>query len=224
MSKIFILILCPFDLQFELRNEYIVMLENLIYEFSIIKVFSVHNSTIHILSDKKHKSDLKKSLDRIESTLNIRLLDDNYADWNTMNHHLNIHVQRAMVSTDANYFLVLSSNLPLFTHRIFTECINWESDINLGLTQDSSSALILFQKQFTPFFFKLSDSSILTGDRNLILFKQYQRKTTIIHHPSCYSLDYNNIEIMNEILHGLELEKNSYQKELYHLIRASCRE
>lgn len=222
MLKVHVIILYPFDIQEGKKKESLLMLKSLLYELDACEKFSVHNSTIHILSDGKDKVELEEILSQLNPQITIHFLGDTtFTDWDMMNHHLNVHVQRAMVSTDADYFLVLSGILPIFQHKIFTEEVNWESDINLGVAQDSSTAMILFKKQFTPFFFKLTNDSIITGDRNITLFQQYKRNSTVILHSCLNTLDKGNPAIYDEILNDLKGVLNPYQKELYRVLKSS---
>jgi hypothetical protein len=81
-------------------------------------------------------------------SVSFNYLTGDYSELDMMNHHLNTHIQRAAVSSDVEYLLVISGSLPIFTNQVFSEMIDWNSDINIGFSQDKNSSMILFKKKF----------------------------------------------------------------------------
>jgi hypothetical protein len=167
---------------------------------------------------EKESSTLNEPLKKFLDTISFDFLTGNYSEFDVMNHQLNTHIQRAAVSSDVEYLLVISGSLPIFSNRVFSDLVDWSSDINIGFSQDKNTSMILFKKNFTPFFFKLSDHSIKTGLRSLTLFKQYKRDVNILNQPEFFVLEKNNGEISAKIKETLSQNKNVHQTELYRLL------
>ena len=217
MKKLFVLILYAPDTH-STEKQSLLMLNSMIHEINTTKTYSVYNSTIHILSDQDHKNAIENTLESLNSSITFRWLGDSYSDIDIMNHHLNTHVQRAVVSTDASHFLVVDSSLPIFTHQMLSDAVDWEIDINIGMTSEQKSALILFHKLFTPFFFRISDTSIKTGDRSLILFQQYKRKVSTLDPKYFQKFDRNDETGYQSILTHLKTHNNPYNIELLRIL------
>ncbi len=218
MKRIFIIILY-YSENYSIKQELsLLMLNNVMFEISRSESFKIYDDTIHILSEKKDIPKISDLHQDFPTKITFQYIEDSFTDIDMMNHRLNTYIQRAAVSTDAEYLLVISGNLPTFTNSVFSRDVFWESDINIGFSQNHNSEMILFKKQYTPFFFRLSDPSIKTGERSLTLFKQYKREISVIETPGFYKLDKNSIEIFNTIKETLKKEKNMHQSELYHLL------
>ncbi|MBN2154582.1 MAG: hypothetical protein JW776_00875 [Candidatus Lokiarchaeota archaeon] len=194
------------------------MLKNVIHELVNSPSFSIYNNTITILSDAKYKIELKEVLGYFTKDVQFRFLEENNDDLTILNHHINTHIQRALVSSNVNYCMVISSALPIFSNLIFKEEVKWDSDIIMGLTESSDTSMLIFQKQFTPFFFKLPDESIKTSERNLALFKQYKRSVNIIKNHIFLRQDSEQLFLSSFVIDQLKREGNIYQSELYRLL------
>ncbi|MHA1110117.1 MAG: hypothetical protein ACTSRE_03405 [Promethearchaeota archaeon] len=218
MNKIFIIILHTTPELPITQLESHTMLRNVITELIQSSSTEVYKNTIHILCKEKDTSNLRETLRIFSDSISFKFLEGSYTEFDTMNHHLNTHVQRAAVSSDVEYLLVISGALPIFSNRVFSDYIDWESDINMGFSQDQNSSMILFKQNFTPFFFKLSDSSIKTGIRSLTLFKQYKRQVNIMKESHFFELDKNKEDIFTTIKETLNGNKNIHQTELYRLL------
>jgi len=218
LNKIFIIILHTSPVLPITQLESHTMFRNVITELLQSSSIEVYKNTIHILCKEKEASSLRETLRIFSDTISFKFLDGSYTDFDTMNHHLNTHVQRAAVSSDVDYLLVISGALPIFSNRVFSDSIDWESDINMGFSQDQNSSMILFKQNFTPFFFKLTDSSIKTGLRSLTLFKQYKRQVNIMKESHFFELDKNNKDNYTSIKETLQGNKNTHQTELYRLL------
>lgn len=194
------------------------MLKNVISEIMQSSRIEVYKNIIHILCKEKEITNLNDTLTMFSEKISFDFLAGEYSELDMMNHHLNTHIQRAAVSSDVEYLLVISGALPIFSNQVFSEMIDWNSDINIGFSQDKNSSMILFKKNYTPFFFKLSDTSIKTGLRSVTLFKQYKREVNILNRPDFFELDKNNGEISTIIKETLTQNKNVHQTELHRLL------
>ena len=223
MNSIYPIFVYPLNISSGTREKSLYMLKNVVFELLESKLFNIYSDTISILSDDTDISLLKQNLDEFTNRISFHYYNDSYDELDTMNHHLNMCVQRATVSTDATYYLVISSILPIFSKNLFAEDIKWESDINLGLDQYHNTAFILFRGQYTPFFFILSDETIKTGQKNLTLFQQYKRKVTIIENPSCRILEKEPNANIVCILDELSIYRNKYQTEILRLLQEEAK-
>ncbi|TFG20938.1 MAG: hypothetical protein EU530_01940 [Promethearchaeota archaeon] len=218
MKKIFIIILhSAHELPITQQESYI-MLRNVIIEILQSSSIEVYKNTIHILCKDKETAALTDILNIFSDTISFKFLGTPHTDLDMMNHQLNAHVQRAAVSSDVEYLLVISGALPIFSNQVFSDYIDWELDINMGFSQTQNSSMILFKKKFTPFFFKLTDPCIKTGLRSLTLFKQYKREVNILNEPYFFELDKNNSTVYSTIMETLNRNKNIHQTELHRLL------
>ncbi len=218
MNKIFIIVLHTAHELPITQQESHTMLRNVIMEIIQSGSVEVYNNTIHILCKDKETTTLTDILNIFSDAISFKFLGAPNTDLDMLNHQLNTHVQRAAISSDVEYLLVISGALPIFSNQVFSDYIDWESDINMGFSQTQNSSMILFKEKFTPFFFKLTDPSIKTGVRSLTLFKQYKREVNILNEPYFFELDKNNETIYSTIKETLNRNKNIHQTELHRLL------
>ncbi len=202
------------------QKESIVMLKNVIYEILGADIIEPYDHIVHILCDERNEKLLTSELESFSNSVSFHFICDTYEDMDAINHHLNTHLQRAAVSTDVNYLLLISGSLPIFSNQIFSDSILWDKDINIGISQRKNSSLIIFKRQFTPFFFRLSDTHVKTGERSVILFQQYKRDVNIIEIPSVFELDKLNESDFEFIKNQLKQGRNIHQIELFRLVES----
>jgi hypothetical protein len=220
MKRIFIII--PYNPEGYLLSQDLlqITLQNVIFELSSSKSFEIQENTINILLEERYVPLIQQSLLDLFDFITFRFITDSFLDIDEWNHRLNTYIQRAAVSSGVDYLLVISGILPIFNNSIFSKQISWDSDINLGLSQSKSTEFILFKKNYIPFFFRLSDSSIITGERNKNLFQQYKKDITVIYSPIFLTIDKSDEIIFETIKQTLKKGRNVYQKKFYDLVKS----
>jgi hypothetical protein len=219
MKSIYIIIpYIPDECNFS-QNLLQIILKNVILEISSCNKFKIHGNTINLLLEEKFVPGIRHSLLHQFDPIIFRYITDSYSDIDEWNHRLNTYIQRAAVSSGLDYLLVISGHLPIFHHSLFSEEIVWESDINMGLSQSDSTEFVLFKRSYTPFFFRLSDSSIHTGEHNINLFHQYKKKINIIKSSNFLTIDKLDEHSLEIIKHASKIARNRYQKQFYDNIK-----